>query len=795
MKKQTLRNPLARYIATYVGFVLLLLTPFSNGFAQCMSSGLNISTGAIENRHINPSYPSGPYDLPCRRDPLTSQGPHNDRRWKIVSVTTPLASLLGITSFGYNARIVPPCASWHLDNANFSASGTNTCHHNSGICCPDWHESHWITPANYVNGYTWPMTTDATPRAYTTTFRREFTTCQDGDFSFNFVLACDNYCYQIRVDGAPVSLTRIPQTAGHVPGYYDTFQVVTVIPSTPSPNNWFLKHLAAGGHYIDIDIVNFNTPGEANPHGMNLCGTIWDISNASSIVNDLDPNCSNPCPPVADLCDESCFWRLKGNNIGNVNDNIFGTINDFDIRIASNLSGCGGAFRGVIKGGYNTDDGGFLGWNTMSPTARLHVNCNGGNSSNGYNPTLSDIRFEALEQKAEGKILSIDAQGYVYNTNIDINTIGSGVTAWNLSGNSTGSNDWLGTINNNPLKIFTNKGTTSPVPRMIINGSPSNAWEEGFVGINNGAPTARLHVDCSGGNENNGLSDIRFQGLEVNNNELKLLGIDANGYVYNTNKTLSTTVSTSNSWDYTGNTAPSTSIFGITTTTGQDIDIRTDGVSRGVFDHAGNFGWHLSGLPTTSMHVDASNPANPTAPSGIRFENLPPNNGEVIVVDPQGYVFNSGIKSDDIQAILGDGGLGMMKQNIDDVKKQLEEQKLRNEQLQSELNTINARLAQLTSNSGKSDTQAPGINNELYQNTPNPFGAETSIGFSIVKMQQSAYIAIYDLNGRELYRYHVTAKGKGSITVSGEKLVPGQYLYSLIVDGQEVDTKKMVVTK
>eukprot|EP01012_Entosiphon_sulcatum_P021640 TRINITY_DN26497_c0_g1_i1.p1 TRINITY_DN26497_c0_g1~~TRINITY_DN26497_c0_g1_i1.p1 ORF type:complete len:149 (+),score=12.29 TRINITY_DN26497_c0_g1_i1:27-449(+) len=85
--------------------------------------------------------------------------------------------------------------------------------------------------------------------------------------------------------------------------------------------------------------------------------------------------------------------------------------------------------------------------------------------------------------------------------------------------------------------------------------------------------------------------------------------------------------------------------------------------------------------------------------------------------------------------------------------------------------------------------------NELYQNSPNPFGLETSIGYNIVNMHEAACITIYDLTGKELFRQAVTEKGKGSITLSGDKLVPGMYLYSLIIDGKETATKRMVITK
>lgn len=37
----------------------------------------------------------------------------------------------------------------------------------------------------------------------------------------------------------------------------------------------------------------------------------------------------------------------------------------------------------------------------------------------------------------------------------------------------------------------------------------------------------------------------------------------------------------------------------------------------------------------------------------------------------------------------------------------------------------------------------------------------------------------------------VTAKG--NVIVNAEKMLPGMYLYALVVDGREVDTKKRVL--
>ena len=156
-------------------------------------------------------------------------------------------------------------------------------------------------------------------------------------------------------------------------------------------------------------------------------------------------------------------------------------------------------------------------------------------------------------------------------------------------------------------------------------------------------------------------------------------------------------------------------------------------------------------------------------PSDIRFENLEPGTGKVLVIDDQGYVYNSGV------ALAELGQMGAMKQEIRELKLQL-----------AELRTM---VANSTSIGELSST-----NNILYQNSPNPFNGETVIKYSINEMQTSAMIVIYDLNGRELQK-HTAQKGSGIVTISVGTLVPGMYLYSLVVDGREVDTKRMVLDK
>jgi hypothetical protein len=51
------------------------------------------------------------------------------------------------------------------------------------------------------------------------------------------------------------------------------------------------------------------------------------------------------------------------------------------------------------------------------------------------------------------------------------------------------------------------------------------------------------------------------------------------------------------------------------------------------------------------------------------------------------------------------------------------------------------------------------------------------------------------MQGRQVKNFDVRETGRGSITPEGSSMQPGMYMYSLIADGMEVDTKKMILTR
>ncbi|GHV25499.1 hypothetical protein FACS1894176_04100 [Bacteroidia bacterium] len=82
----------------------------------------------------------------------------------------------------------------------------------------------------------------------------------------------------------------------------------------------------------------------------------------------------------------------------------------------------------------------------------------------------------------------------------------------------------------------------------------------------------------------------------------------------------------------------------------------------------------------------------------------------------------------------------------------------------------------------------------LYQNAPNPFRTNTEIRYFLPEGIREAYLCIFDMQGKMLKKLNAQV-GMNTLTVRGSELHAGMYLYSLIVDGQEIDTKRMILTK
>ena len=83
----------------------------------------------------------------------------------------------------------------------------------------------------------------------------------------------------------------------------------------------------------------------------------------------------------------------------------------------------------------------------------------------------------------------------------------------------------------------------------------------------------------------------------------------------------------------------------------------------------------------------------------------------------------------------------------------------------------------------------------LFQNNPNPFTENTEVKYTLSNEANEAYLYIYNLQGTQIDKIILNERGERAITIEGNTLQAGIYLYSLIADGQVIDTKQMILTK
>ncbi|MBK7816768.1 MAG: tail fiber domain-containing protein [Sphingobacteriaceae bacterium] len=80
----------------------------------------------------------------------------------------------------------------------------------------------------------------------------------------------------------------------------------------------------------------------------------------------------------------------------------------------------------------------------------------------------------------------------------------------------------------------------------------------------------------------------------------------------------------------------------------------------------------------------------------------------------------------------------------------------------------------------------------LDQNKPNPFAEQTTITYNVPEKYGFAQLVFKTADGRIIKTVDITKNGSGQVNVFASDLSNGLYMYSLIVDGKTVDTKKMV---
>lgn len=115
---------------------------------------------------------------------------------------------------------------------------------------------------------------------------------------------------------------------------------------------------------------------------------------------------------------------------------------------------------------------------------------------------------------------------------------------------------------------------------------------------------------------------------------------------------------------------------------------------------------------------------------------------------------------------------------------------------QQQIDEQNAIIAELKQRLPEDAFNSGSVVNQvrLYQNEPNPFNRETVIRYYVPESIEQAYIAVYDLTGKQLLTVPLTQKGENAITVASNSLSAGIFVYAIIADNKLIDSKRMIIT-
>lgn len=129
----------------------------------------------------------------------------------------------------------------------------------------------------------------------------------------------------------------------------------------------------------------------------------------------------------------------------------------------------------------------------------------------------------------------------------------------------------------------------------------------------------------------------------------------------------------------------------------------------------------------------------------------------------------------------------------------IEENEVQNQDLQAKVEDLESRLAaletMLVKNRNITIQKEQLSTAKLEQNEPNPFGTQTSIGYSIPQSVQVAELHITNRSGQLIKQISIAHRGEGRIDLSTAELQNGTYFYTLILDGKKSTTKQMIALK
>lgn len=117
--------------------------------------------------------------------------------------------------------------------------------------------------------------------------------------------------------------------------------------------------------------------------------------------------------------------------------------------------------------------------------------------------------------------------------------------------------------------------------------------------------------------------------------------------------------------------------------------------------------------------------------------------------------------------------------------------------LNNEVVLLKKELDNLKNNAAKEATTEDvleDLNNvpTLEQNIPNPFSDKTTIKYSLSNSGANSSIIIFDMSGK-IIKEIALKQDKGELTVTADQIGKGLFIYSLVQNGQELASKRMII--
>ena len=429
--------------------------------------------------------------------------------------------------------------------------------------------------------------------------------------------------------------------------------------------------------------------------------------------------------------------------------------------------------------------------------------------------------------------------------------------SWSLSGNAgTTSTNFLGTSDAKALKIKTNNatrmtitssgkigiGNTAPVSRLDILGTTTTVDPiVNIIGKYVGG------LDVIGLNINSVTSDTGGIGLVANGNFIGVngfgngIGVEGDGNIGVLGFSAyapGALVDPTGVWGQTSGGNIGNAIFGVSQSATQNVSIwgiATDtSTATSPVDFAGYFqgnvlAWRyytpsdarlksnvqplgsvltkLNKLETATYNFRTSEYPNLYLPSDLQTGFMAANLQEQFpnlvqdVTLPEKIHPKTGVlisQSASIKVVNYMGMIPVLTAAIQEQQTQIEFKNAAIETLKSQLTALESKVAAIEAalNNGSSAERLSNPSNAtLEQNSPNPFNQTTTINYFLPENSKNARLTVTSVTGVVVSDYVLKGKGNGQVTLNANEFAAGNYTYSLIIDGNVVSSKSLMLTK